>query len=139
VGHQLRSLRRNKQFPQNYGRLQSFPGSTLGPRRFILVSQWNTATNNPYNVQQFVAKSPPLTHRTAGCCADRRTARVATRLSVNAPTQTRGVSVMPFSCRNPHIVFIGGVLLLNIAERQRSTKDLAEPPPCAESLRQRAA
>ena len=47
------------------------------------------------------------------------------------------VSVMPVSCRNPHIVFIGAYFAQHRG-RQRSTKDLAEPPPCAESLRQRA-
>jgi hypothetical protein len=29
------------------------PGSTVD-QAIILVSQWNTTTNNPYNVQQFV-------------------------------------------------------------------------------------
>jgi hypothetical protein len=39
--------------PQNYGGY-IVPGSTLD-QAIILVSQWNTATGNPYNVQQFVA------------------------------------------------------------------------------------
>jgi hypothetical protein len=39
--------------PQNYGGY-IVPGSTLD-QAIILVSQWNTTTNNPYNVQQFVA------------------------------------------------------------------------------------
>lgn len=39
--------------PQNYGGY-IVPGSTLD-QAIILVSQWNTFTNNPYNVQQFVA------------------------------------------------------------------------------------
>jgi Domain of unknown function (DUF4185) len=38
--------------PQNYGGY-IVPGSTLD-QAIILVSQWNTTTNNPYNVQQFV-------------------------------------------------------------------------------------
>ncbi|TDH17642.1 DUF4185 domain-containing protein [Mycobacteroides franklinii] len=38
--------------PQNYGGY-IVPGSTLD-RTIILVSQWNTDLNNPYNVQQFV-------------------------------------------------------------------------------------
>jgi len=38
--------------PQNYGGY-IVPGSTLD-RTVILVSQWNTDLNNPYNVQQFV-------------------------------------------------------------------------------------
>ena len=38
--------------PQNYGGY-IVPGSTLD-QAVILVSQWNTPTNNPYNVQQFV-------------------------------------------------------------------------------------
>jgi D-arabinan endo alpha-(1,5)-arabinofuranosidase len=38
--------------PQNYGGY-IVPGSTLD-QAIILVSQWNTATNDPYNVQQFV-------------------------------------------------------------------------------------
>ncbi|HZE17658.1 MAG TPA: DUF4185 domain-containing protein [Mycobacterium sp.] len=38
--------------PQNYGGY-IVPGSTLD-QAIILVSQWNTDTNNPYNVQQFV-------------------------------------------------------------------------------------
>jgi hypothetical protein len=38
--------------PQNYGGY-IVPGSTLN-QAIILVSQWNTDTNNPYNVQQFV-------------------------------------------------------------------------------------
>jgi len=38
--------------PQNYGGY-IVPGSTLD-QAIILVSQWNTNTNNPYNVQQFV-------------------------------------------------------------------------------------
>jgi hypothetical protein len=39
--------------PQNYGGY-IVPGSTLD-QAIILVSQWNTTTHNPYNVQQFVA------------------------------------------------------------------------------------
>jgi len=39
--------------PQNYGGYL-VPGSTLD-RAVILVSQWNTRTGSPYNVQQFVA------------------------------------------------------------------------------------
>jgi hypothetical protein len=39
--------------PQNYGGY-IVPGSTLD-QAIILVSQWNTATGNPYNAQQFVA------------------------------------------------------------------------------------
>jgi hypothetical protein len=39
--------------PQNYGGY-IVPGSTLD-QAIILVSQWVTTTNNPYNVQQFVA------------------------------------------------------------------------------------
>jgi hypothetical protein len=39
--------------PQNYGGY-IVPGSTLD-QAIILVSQWNTMANNPYNVQQFVA------------------------------------------------------------------------------------
>ena len=39
--------------PQNYGGY-IVPGSTLD-QAIILVSQWRTATGNPYNVQQFVA------------------------------------------------------------------------------------
>ena len=39
--------------PQNYGGY-IVPGSTLD-QAMILVSQWNTTTHNPYNVQQFVA------------------------------------------------------------------------------------
>jgi D-arabinan endo alpha-(1,5)-arabinofuranosidase len=38
--------------PQNYGGY-IVPGSTLD-QAIILVSQWNTTTNDPYNVQQFV-------------------------------------------------------------------------------------
>ncbi|HEX5144797.1 MAG TPA: DUF4185 domain-containing protein [Mycobacterium sp.] len=38
--------------PQNYGGY-IVPGSTLD-QAVILVSQWHTATGNPYNVQQFV-------------------------------------------------------------------------------------
>jgi hypothetical protein len=38
--------------PQNYGGY-IVPGSTLD-QAIILVSQWNTRANNPYNVQQFV-------------------------------------------------------------------------------------
>jgi len=38
--------------PQNYGGY-IVPGSTLD-QAIILVSQWNTTTNNPYNVQEFV-------------------------------------------------------------------------------------
>jgi hypothetical protein len=38
--------------PQNYGGY-IVPGSTLD-QAIILVSQWNTSANNPYNVQQFV-------------------------------------------------------------------------------------
>jgi hypothetical protein len=38
--------------PQNYGGY-IVPGSTLD-QAVILVSQWNTTANNPYNVQQFV-------------------------------------------------------------------------------------
>jgi hypothetical protein len=38
--------------PQNYGGY-IVPGSTLD-QAIILVSQWNTATNDPYNVQEFV-------------------------------------------------------------------------------------
>jgi Domain of unknown function (DUF4185) len=38
--------------PQNYGGY-IVPGSTLD-QAIILVSQWNTDTNSPYNVQQFV-------------------------------------------------------------------------------------
>jgi hypothetical protein len=38
--------------PQNYGGY-IVPGSTLD-QAIILVSQWNTTTHNPYNVQQFV-------------------------------------------------------------------------------------
>ena len=38
--------------PQNYGGY-IVPGSTLD-QAIILVSQWNTQTQNPYNVQQFV-------------------------------------------------------------------------------------
>jgi hypothetical protein len=38
--------------PQNYGGY-IVPGSTLD-QAIILVSQWNTVTHNPYNVQQFV-------------------------------------------------------------------------------------
>ncbi len=38
--------------PQNYGGY-IVPGSTLD-QAIILVSQWNTSTGNPYNVQQFV-------------------------------------------------------------------------------------
>jgi hypothetical protein len=38
--------------PQNYGGY-IVPGSTLD-QAIILVSQWNTATGDPYNVQQFV-------------------------------------------------------------------------------------
>jgi Domain of unknown function (DUF4185) len=38
--------------PQNYGGY-IVPGSTLD-QAIILVSQWNTNLNNPYNVQQFV-------------------------------------------------------------------------------------
>jgi hypothetical protein len=37
---------------QNYGGY-IVPGSTLD-QAVILVSQWNTRTHNPYNVQQFV-------------------------------------------------------------------------------------
>ncbi|MEU9805980.1 DUF4185 domain-containing protein [Mycobacterium sp. NPDC050853] len=39
--------------PQNYGGY-IVPGSTLDSMR-ILVSQWNTKANTPYNVQEFVA------------------------------------------------------------------------------------
>jgi Domain of unknown function (DUF4185) len=39
--------------PQNYGGY-IVPGSTLD-QAIILVSQWHTATGNPYNAQQFVA------------------------------------------------------------------------------------
>ena len=38
--------------PQNYGGY-IVPGSTLD-QAIILVSQWNTSTGDPYNVQQFV-------------------------------------------------------------------------------------
>ena len=38
--------------PQCYGGY-IVPGSTLD-QAIILVSQWNTETNNPYNVQQIV-------------------------------------------------------------------------------------
>jgi hypothetical protein len=38
--------------PQNYGGY-IVPGSTPD-QAIILVSQWNTTTNDPYNVQQFV-------------------------------------------------------------------------------------
>jgi hypothetical protein len=47
-----RSVLHVQTVPQNYG-AYIVPSSTLD-QAMILVSQWNTTTSNPYNVQQFV-------------------------------------------------------------------------------------